>query len=82
LEARPLVAVEDGVLMWSACVGVGGCQGSGPRWWLGVEAAASGSMAGRSFMGWGSCLHGLGDNLVSPVRRGCRLGRRVSEEAV
>jgi hypothetical protein len=32
-------------------------------------------MAGLSFMGWSSCSHGLGDNLVSPVRPGCRLGR-------
>jgi hypothetical protein len=82
LEARPLVAVEASVLMWSACIGVGERQGSGLRWWLGVEAVASGSMAGISFMGWGSSLHGLGDNLVSPMRRGCRLGRRISEEAV
>jgi hypothetical protein len=27
-------------------------------------------------------LHGLGDNLVSLVRGGCRLSQRVSEEAI
>jgi hypothetical protein len=36
--------------------------------------AASGSMAGTSFMGRSSCSYGLGVNLVSLVRRGCRLG--------
>jgi hypothetical protein len=28
------------------------------------------------------CLHGLGDNLVSLVRQGCRLGWRIFDEAV
>jgi hypothetical protein len=63
-------------------VGVGGRRGSGPGWWLCVEVAASGPMSGICFMVRSSCSHGLGDNLMSPVRRGCRLGRCVSEEAV
>jgi hypothetical protein len=58
-----------------SCVGVGGCRGSGPGWWMCVEAAALGFMVGRCFMWRSSCLHGLGDYLVSLVRRGCRLDR-------
>jgi hypothetical protein len=57
-----------------SCVVVDGRRGSGPGLWMCVEAAASRSSAGRCFMGWSSCSLGLGDSLVSPVRRGCRLG--------
>jgi hypothetical protein len=57
-----------------SCVEIGGHRGSGPEWWLFVEAAASGSMVGSSFMRRICCLHGMGGNLVSLVRRGCRLG--------
>jgi ribonuclease HI len=49
---------------------------------LRVEAAASETMLGNCFMGWRSCWHGLGGNLVSLVRRGCRLGLRPSGEVV
>jgi hypothetical protein len=58
-------------------VGVGGRRGSGAGWWLCVEAAASGPMAGICFMVRSSCSHGLGDNLVSLVRLGCRLSMRL-----
>jgi hypothetical protein len=72
---------------WQVCDGFGvergGRRGSGPGWWWRcVEAAASRPKEGRCFMGWSRCLLGLGGSLVSPVRRGCRLGRPVSEEAV
>lgn len=63
-------------------VGVGGRRGSGPGRWLCVEAAASGSMVGNNLLGCGSCLRGLGGTLVSPVQRGCRLGRRALVKAV
>jgi hypothetical protein len=66
-----LIVVRD-----FSCVGVGGRRGSGPGWWMCVEAAASGFMVSSCFMRRSSCLHGLGDCLVSLVRRGCRLGRR------
>jgi hypothetical protein len=49
---------------------------------LRVEAAASKTMLGNCFMGRRSCWHGLGGNLVSLVRRGCRLGLRPSGEVV
>jgi hypothetical protein len=65
-----------------SCVRVSGRRGSSPGWWLCVEAAASGFMAGRSFMGWCRCSHFLGGNLVLLVRQGCRLHRRASEEVV
>jgi hypothetical protein len=61
----------------------GGRRGSGPwMMWRCIEAAASKPRAGRFFMGSSRCLLGFGDSLVSPVRRGCRLGRLVSEEAI
>jgi hypothetical protein len=53
-------------------------RGSGLGWWMCVDAAASGSMAGTCFMGRSNCLHGWVTVLcclVSPVRRGCRLGQ-------
>ena len=64
-----------------SCVWVGGCRDSGPVV-VCVEVVASGSLAERSFMGRSCCSNGLGRNLVSLVRRGWRLGRRVSEDAV
>jgi hypothetical protein len=57
------------------CVRVGGSQGSGPGWWMCVEAVASRYMVGRCFMRRSSCLNGLRAYLVSLVQRGCRLGR-------
>jgi hypothetical protein len=49
---------EDG-WRWSSLRGVlDGRRGSGPRWWMCVEAAVLGSMAGICFMGRSSCLHG------------------------
>jgi hypothetical protein len=83
----PLVGVALVSHLWrlrvaSLVFGVSGRRGSGPGWWLCIEAAASGSMAGRSFMGWCRCSHVLGGNLVSLVWRGCRLGRWASEEVV
>jgi hypothetical protein len=78
----PLVSQLCRLVCTFSSVGVGGRRGSGPGWWLCVEAAASGPMAGICFMVRSSCSHGLGDNLVSPVRRGCRLGRCVTEEAI
>jgi hypothetical protein len=57
-----------------SCVVVGGCQGSGPGWWMCVEAVASRSRAGICFMEWSSCALGLGESLVSPVRQGYQLG--------
>ena len=47
-----------------------------------IEVAASRFVAVRSFMERSYCPNGLGRNLVSLVRRGCRLGRRASEEVV
>jgi hypothetical protein len=80
LRRIPLVGVALESQLWRLCVaspvGVSGRWGSGPGCWLCVEAAASEFMVGRCFMRWSSCLHGLGDCLVSLVRRGCRLGRR------
>jgi hypothetical protein len=67
--------VSFGVVCDFSCVGVGGRRGSGPGWWMCVEAAVSGFMVGRCFMRRSSCLHGLGDCLVLVVRRCCWLGR-------
>jgi hypothetical protein len=71
----------------------GGCVFLLSTWWwisgqrlqaevLWVEAASSETMLSKCFMGQRSCLHVLGGNLVSIVRRGCRLGLRVLGEAV
>jgi hypothetical protein len=74
----PLVGVVLESQFWQLCgfsyVWVGGRRGSGSGWWMCVEAAASGYMVSRCFMRRSSCLHDLGDCLVSLVRRGCRLG--------
>jgi hypothetical protein len=45
--------------------GVGERRGSGPGWWLCVEAMALGCMVGNNFIGSGSCMCALGDFLVS-----------------
>jgi hypothetical protein len=79
LRRIPLVGValesQLAVVCGFSCVEVSGRRGSGPGWWLCVEAAASGYMVDSCFMRRSSCLHGLGDCLVLLVRRGCRLGR-------
>jgi hypothetical protein len=59
-----------------SCVGVNGRRGSGPEWWLCIQAAASEFMVGICFMRRSRYMYALGDCLVSLVRRGCQLGRR------
>jgi hypothetical protein len=79
LRRIPLVGItlesQLAVVCGFSCVEVSGRRGSGPGWWLCVEAAASGYMVGSCFMRQSSCLHGLGDCLVLLVRRGYRLDR-------
>jgi hypothetical protein len=48
-------------------------------WWLGIGALASRFIAGKSFMGR-SCLHVLGENIVSQLQWGYQIGRCASKD--
>jgi hypothetical protein len=76
-----VLRVEYDLRVSSSWWPVDACWGSNLNGWcLYVEAAASGTMVVSTFMRRICGSAGLGDNLVSLVRRGCRLDRCAFEK--